>query len=55
MSGNAKDILVSCAIAAIVATVVSYKFAEMVYTIAGVSEHNAIGFSAPSGDEGGED
>lgn len=61
MSEKCKDIMISCAIVAVVATVVSYKFAEMVFTIAGYQNAvnspmteestNVIGFAAPSTEE----
>lgn len=63
MSDNCKDILVSCAIVAAVASVVAYKTAELVYTIAGLqqqiteqdtNETRVLGFTAPS-EESGDD
>lgn len=63
MSEKCKDIMISCAIVAVVAAAVSYKVAELVFTIAGyqnmmnepVTEEsaNVIGFAAPS--EGDDD
>lgn len=64
MSDNCKDILVSCAIVAVVASVVAYKTAELIYTIAGLqqqiteqntNETHILGFTAPDDNEVDDD
>lgn len=60
MSKTCKDILISCAVACVVASVVSYKFAELIYTIADLqqqlteqttNETHVLGFTAPNDNE----
>lgn len=60
MSKTCKDILISCAVVAVIASVVSYKYAELIYTIAGLqqqiaerntNETHVIGFTAPNDNE----
>lgn len=64
MSKTCKDILISCTVIAVVASVVSYKFAELIYTIANLqqqlteqatNETHVLGFTAPNDNEGGYD
>ena len=64
MSDNCKDLLVSCAIVAAVASAVAYKTAELIYTIAGLqqqmaeqsaNETHVLGFTAPNEDEVADD
>lgn len=60
MSDTCKDLLVSCAIVAVVASVVAYKTAELIYTIAGLqqqmaeqatNETHVLGFTPPNEEE----
>ena len=61
MSKTCKDILISCTV---IAVVVSYKFAELIYTIADLqrqsteqttNETHVLGFTAPNDNEVGCD
>lgn len=64
MSDNCKDILISCAVVAVVSSVVAYKTAELIYTIAGLqqqlteqnmNETHVLGFTAPDENEVADD
>lgn len=64
MSEKCKDTIISCAIVAVVASVVAYKTAELIYTIAGLqqqiteqntNETHILGFTAPDEKRGGDD